>query len=78
MLKIEERGKELKVPHHASTAAAHDGNLPQLALYNSQLPLFLIIMLKSIEEKYMTFLIPSYKYFIIAVLQLKCQRNNTI
>ena len=24
----EERGEELKVPHHASTAAARDGNLP--------------------------------------------------
>ena len=23
-----ERGKELKVPHHASATAAHDGNLP--------------------------------------------------
>ena len=26
--KYKERGKELKVPHHASTAAVHDGNLP--------------------------------------------------
>ena len=23
-----ERGEELKVPHYASAAAAHDGNLP--------------------------------------------------
>ena len=28
LLRIEERGEELKVPHHASTAAARDGNLP--------------------------------------------------
>ena len=27
LLKIEERGKELKVPHHASTTAVRDGNL---------------------------------------------------
>ena len=27
-LKSEERGKELKVPYHASAAAACDGNLP--------------------------------------------------
>ena len=26
--KYEERGEELKVPHYASTAAVHDGNLP--------------------------------------------------
>ena len=26
--KYEERGKELKVSHHTSTAAARDGNLP--------------------------------------------------
>ena len=30
MLKIKERGKELKVPHHANTAAARDGNLPYI------------------------------------------------
>ena len=35
-----ERGKELKVPHHASAAAVRDGNLPQLALNNGHLPLF--------------------------------------
>ena len=35
-----ERGKELKVPHYASTAAVRDGNLPQLALNNSHLLLF--------------------------------------
>ena len=50
MLKIEERGEELKVPHHASAAAARDSNLPhvkatcltlrQLASNNSHLPLF--------------------------------------
>ena len=28
--KIEERGKELKVPYHASAAAVHDGNLPRV------------------------------------------------
>ena len=27
-LRIKERGKELKVPYHASAAAARDGNLP--------------------------------------------------
>ena len=30
LLRIEERGEELKVPHHASAAAAHDGNLPYI------------------------------------------------
>ena len=25
-----ERGEELKVPHHASAAAARDGNLPRV------------------------------------------------
>ena len=45
-----ERGKELKVPHYASAAAACDGNVPymkatcltskQHALNNSHLPLF--------------------------------------
>ena len=38
--KYGERGKELKVPHHASAAAARDGNLPQLAPNNGHLPLF--------------------------------------
>jgi len=28
VLEYGERGKELKVPHHASAAAAYDGNLP--------------------------------------------------
>jgi hypothetical protein len=27
-LRIKERGEELKVPYHASAAAARDGNLP--------------------------------------------------
>ena len=27
LLRIEERGKELKVPHYASAVAAYDGNL---------------------------------------------------
>ena len=35
-----ERGEEFKVLHHASTAAARDGNLPQLALNNGHGPLF--------------------------------------
>ena len=30
LLRIEERGEELKVPHHASAAAARDGNLPHV------------------------------------------------
>ena len=29
-LRIEERGKELKVPHYTSTTAARDGNLPYI------------------------------------------------
>ena len=28
LLRIEKRGKELKIPHHTSATAAHDGNLP--------------------------------------------------
>jgi hypothetical protein len=39
LLKIEERGEELKVPHHASAAAARDGNLPYIianCLYSQQ------------------------------------------
>ena len=30
LLRIEEGGKELKVPHHASAAAVCDGNLPYI------------------------------------------------
>ena len=30
LLKVEERGKELKVPYHISTAAVRDGNLPYI------------------------------------------------
>jgi len=51
---LEERGKELKVPYHASAAAARDGNLPyvtatcymwrQYALYGDHLPLFLTLV----------------------------------
>ena len=40
MLRSEERGKELKVPYHANTAAARDGNLPYIiaiCLYSQQL-----------------------------------------
>ena len=29
-LRIEERGKELKVPYYTSTAAVYDGNLPYI------------------------------------------------
>ena len=29
-LRIEERGKELKVPHYTNTAAVHDSNLPYI------------------------------------------------
>ena len=49
-LEYGERGKDLKVPYHASAAAARDGNMPymkatcfisrQHALNNSHLPLF--------------------------------------
>ena len=28
LLRIEERGKELKVPYYASTTVVYDGNLP--------------------------------------------------
>ena len=30
LLRIKERGKEFKVPHHASAATACDGNLPHI------------------------------------------------
>ena len=30
LLRIKERGKELKVPHYTNTAAAYDGNLPYI------------------------------------------------
>ena len=29
-LRIEERGKELKVPHHINAAAVYNGNLPYI------------------------------------------------
>jgi hypothetical protein len=29
-LEYEEGGEEFKVPHHASAAAVHDGNLPYI------------------------------------------------
>ena len=38
--KSRERGKELKVPHHASATAVYNSNLSQLALNNSYLLLF--------------------------------------
>ena len=43
-LRIEEKGKEIKVPHHASAAAVHDGNLPYIiaiCLYSQHKPLYL-------------------------------------
>ena len=40
-----ERGKELKVPHHTNTTTVCNGNLPQLALNNSHLPLFPILII---------------------------------
>ena len=30
LLRIEDRGEELKVPHHASAAVVHDGKLPYI------------------------------------------------
>ena len=33
-----ERGKELKVPHYASTVAARDGNLPYIKVTCLNLP----------------------------------------
>ena len=39
-LKLEKRGKELKIPYYASAAAARDGNLPYImgiCLYSQQL-----------------------------------------
>ena len=35
---FEERGKELKVPHHTSAAAARDGNLPHVKATCLNLP----------------------------------------
>ena len=29
-LRIEERGKEFKVPHYTSTVVVHEGNLPHI------------------------------------------------
>ena len=40
---FKERGKELKVPHHASAAAVRDGNLPYIiatSLYSQHWQLF--------------------------------------
>ena len=39
LLRIKERGEELKVPYHASAAAVRDGNLPYImaiCLYSQQ------------------------------------------
>jgi hypothetical protein len=54
---MEKGGKEFKVPHYASTAAACDGNMPhvkatclisrQYALNNGRLPLFLTVTTKN-------------------------------
>ena len=30
LLKIEEKGKELKVPYHTSTTVVYNGNLPHI------------------------------------------------
>ena len=43
LLRIKKRGKELKVPHHASAVAARDGNMPHVkATCLIQLPLAFI------------------------------------
>ena len=47
-----ERGKELKVPHHASAAAARDSNLPQLAPNNGHLPLFPTFFFRGLVRAY--------------------------
>ena len=36
--KFEERGKELKVPHHTSATAVYDGNLPHIKAACLNLP----------------------------------------
>ena len=38
LLKIEEKGKELKVPHYTNTIAACDGNLPYIKAICLNLP----------------------------------------
>ena len=77
--KYKERGKELKVPHYTSAAAAHNSNMPyikatclisrQHALNNSRLPLFLTI----IEVSYRLDLLLKIKIhlvYYIAILKL--------
>jgi hypothetical protein len=58
--KYGEGGEELKVPYHASTAAAYDGNMPhvkatcltsrQHASNNSRLPLFPTVIIANINK----------------------------
>jgi hypothetical protein len=60
LLILEERGKDLKVPYHASAVAARDGNLPhvtatcytwwQYALYSNYLPLFPTVIYSLVIE----------------------------
>ena len=39
------KGKELKVPYHASVAATRDGNLPPIAMtYSSYIYILLLIL----------------------------------
>ena len=59
-LKSGERGEELKVPYHISTAAVCDGNLPQLAPNNGHLPLFPIV--RTAVFKYINSSIVKVKY----------------
>ena len=54
-----ERGKELKVPHHASTAAVCDGNLPYIianCLYSQQPIKKIKLKLDYILKKYYKFI----------------------
>ena len=54
-LRIEERGKELKVPHHANAAAVRDGNLPYIkttCLYSQHKQKENIIILPKFKKIY--------------------------
>ena len=58
-LEYKERGKDFKIPHHASAVAVRDGNMPyvkatcltsrQHALNNGHLPLFPTLINKKLK-----------------------------
>jgi hypothetical protein len=55
------KGEELKVPHHASAAAIYNSNLPQLVIYDGNLPYIMATCLYS-QQLYLLWPSTIYNY----------------